>query len=522
LYHPSRDPLAISRIATALEPLGLVNYVACTSSYSQGLHLYFPFEIAQNSWQLAVAVTTLLENQGFKCQPGQLEVFPNPKLYVVNGTPNLFNGHRLPLQTGSYLLNDELEPTSSSQLLFVHRWLWCKQRNEVAASTVEAALKQKRRQQYRVSQRADKFLNDLNAEIEPGWTGKGQTNYLLGRITMRTYVFHHVLYGGNPLDGDALVNEIVSVATSLPGYQEWCGHQHEIDQRAAEWARCIENSHYFPYGTQRGKYKAGKTPVASKTLEKTWNDQRAQTAQEKIQLAMVDLLTTGDLPDTATTRFKVLVSYGIGGGTLYKYKSLWHPEFWLPPQTPLPSTLGGASATAPPTDAPYPTSLLSTEDSNTLPCKDSSDSEKDANGVGVRNGMPPATWQGVMQELKERQIQQKAAVQSQKEAQRLAKAEAATQKQLDKVAEYLRSGDYILVKEGLEWLLRQEDVSVVHLLPEDFQHWPQKDFRLAPLVEVCKGLLGQKPPSAVNRQGSGAPAKAHLPHSPDPGGWCIP
>jgi hypothetical protein len=38
-YHPNRDPFAIRRIVEALEPLGIVSYVACTSSYSSGLHL---------------------------------------------------------------------------------------------------------------------------------------------------------------------------------------------------------------------------------------------------------------------------------------------------------------------------------------------------------------------------------------------------------------------------------------------------------------------------------------------------
>lgn len=31
-YHPKQDAFAISRIAAALEPLGLISYVACTSS----------------------------------------------------------------------------------------------------------------------------------------------------------------------------------------------------------------------------------------------------------------------------------------------------------------------------------------------------------------------------------------------------------------------------------------------------------------------------------------------------------
>ncbi|MDJ0703866.1 MAG: hypothetical protein QNJ46_11355, partial [Leptolyngbyaceae cyanobacterium MO_188.B28] len=121
-YHPRQDPLALSRIQSALEPLGLVKSLTCTSSYSGGLHLYFPFQPAQNTWQLAIAVSTLLENSGFKLLPGQLEVFPNPRTYVVDGEPMLFNAHRLPLQTGSYLLNPDLQPIWSSQEYFVQQW----------------------------------------------------------------------------------------------------------------------------------------------------------------------------------------------------------------------------------------------------------------------------------------------------------------------------------------------------------------------------------------------------------------
>ncbi|MBE7385150.1 MAG: hypothetical protein F6J95_027550 [Leptolyngbya sp. SIO1E4] len=367
-YHPSRDPLAIQRIVIALEPLGLTGYIACTSSYSQGLHLYFPFDIPQQSWQLSTAVTSLLENQGFKCQPGQLEVFPNPKLYVLDGTPRLFNAYRLPLQAGSYLLNSQFEPISGSQEAFVQQWCRCRARNAIEVPVVEQVLKRTKRQHYRVSERADKFLNDLNAEIEPGWTEKGQTNHLLGRITMRCYVFHHVLQGGLPLNGEALVNEIVSIATSLPGYRDWCGHQHEIRQRAQDWARCIENSRYFPYGTQKGKYKAKGVGLdlsaPSNGSSMTWNEQRSQTARTKIETAVAELLELNQLPEMATARFKRLLTYGIGGSTLYKYKNLWHPDLWKTPQPPLSSCEAGASAMASPATAPYTLSLLPMEDSN--------------------------------------------------------------------------------------------------------------------------------------------------------------
>lgn len=466
-YHPRQDALALPRLVDALEPLGLVSYVACTSSYSQGVHLYFPFITAQNSWQLATVVTTLLENQGFQCQPGQLEVFPNRKLYGGDGSLSLFNGHRLPLQAGSYVLNPQLEPVRGDQTTFVEQWQWCQQRNSIHTNTIEELLQQTRRTRHRVSQRADKFLNDLNAEIELGWTGAGQTNYLLGRITMRTYIFHHVIHGGLPLESSALVETIVSVAQALPGYRDWCGHQHEIHQRATEWARCIENSRYFPYGTQHGKYKASKvsTDISADTniVETTWNQQRSHTAQDKIRAAMLDLFNTSRLPGTATARFKQLLGYGIGGGTLYKYKDLWHPDLWKSPQTPLSSNQGEASATASPATASYPPSLFLADDSNPLPDKELSRSDGVPEAVEGRNEDGSLRWRQLWLGLHERRSQQTLQARSQQEAYQQSKAQQEHQRYRDKMMGYLRSGDPILIREGLLWLLP----NATHPYPED-------------------------------------------------------
>ena len=231
-YHPYQDPLAIKQILMVLEVVGLVAYVAVTSSYSGGIHLFFPFEQAQNSWAIALVVTTLLERAGFKFKPGQLEIFPNPRPYT-DGTPSLYNGHRLPLQAGSYLLNKHWEPIYSDQPTFVQQWRWAECRNDLHHKTIECVLRQTQRQQYKsVKGGGQKFLNDLNTEIEPGWTGAGQTNRLLGRIAMREYIFGHIQRGGAPLTGTALVDAIVEVACALPDYKEWCRHQPEIRKLA--------------------------------------------------------------------------------------------------------------------------------------------------------------------------------------------------------------------------------------------------------------------------------------------------
>jgi Txe/YoeB family toxin of Txe-Axe toxin-antitoxin module len=324
LYHPSRDRFAWRRLVAALESLGLVQSVICTSSYRGGLHLYLPFDQAQKTWAIALAVTTLLENAGFKLAPGQLEVFPNCKPYAANHEYTLYNGHRLPMQAGSYLLNPDLDMIWGDQQTFVQQWQFAQRRNEINGRVIERVIKAARRKQFRITGKADKFLNDLNAEIETGWTGRGQTNRLLGRITLRSYIFGHVLYADAPLEGEALVRDIVRIVESLPGYEEWCQHQSEIEKRAREWVQAIEQSHYFHYGTSKPLVALSSTHRSR--AEQSRNEQCRLEARERICQAVADLLEREGLPMGITERFDALVSYGISGQTLYRHRDLWHPR----------------------------------------------------------------------------------------------------------------------------------------------------------------------------------------------------
>jgi hypothetical protein len=320
--HPSRDPLAIGRIIEALEPLGLVSCVPLRSSYSDGIHLYFPFAHGQKSWAIARAAESLIQNAGFKLQRGQVELFPNPR----QCTGKDYNGHRLPLQAGSYLLNEDMEPVLSSRGEFVRRWRLAEGRNALTDETVFLTLRQFRRHaptKLRFS--SQKFLNDLNAEIEPGWTSHGQTNYILGKIAQREYIFFHALYGGSPLSGERLAARIFEVAEVLPGYREFCCHQHEIVDRCMEFARCVETSGYYPYGGDAA-LKPAPDPTAN-----TWNHQQASEARQRIQDAVSDLKEKGTFPDGIRSRLFALKSYGISSSTLYRNRDIWHVENTLNP-----------------------------------------------------------------------------------------------------------------------------------------------------------------------------------------------
>ena len=316
-YHPRRDPQCLDRIFEALEPLGLVEYVIITSSASGGLHIYFPFTEALPSWKLAVGISALLEKAGFKIMAGWLEVFPNQKPFSTDGTISLYNGHRLPMQQGSYLLNKSLHPIAGNEWTFTQHWQAAARRNDICGQTLTRVIKQYRRRQYRITGKADKFLNDLNAEIELGWTSRGQTNRLLGRIAMRSYIFGHVLESPVCLVGQALIEDIVRVAISLPGYTDYCGHQHEIRKRAKDWAHSVEDSHYFAYGS--GSSTAPTDGVS-------WNEQQRLAARDRIRDVAIELLKADRWPEGVVARVEAIQALcNVSGSTLYKNKDLWHP-----------------------------------------------------------------------------------------------------------------------------------------------------------------------------------------------------
>lgn len=501
-YHPKHDPLAISRVVAALEPLGLVSYVACTSSYSGGLHLYFPFQNVQSSWQLAIALACLLENAGFKLQPGQLETFPNPKPYALGGNLSLFNAHRLPLQSGSYLLNEAWEPIWSDTQSFVNQWKLAQQRNDIDNQVLKQIIKQAKRKHFGISGKAEKFINDLNAEIEVGWTGYGQTNRLLGRITMRAYIFHHLLSGGEPLQGDALIHEIVEIAQSLPGYRDWCRHQHELEQRAEEWARCVENSHYFHFGSQSQKSKPEeRDPELTAAIDQapSWNQRQLAATRDRIRRAIADLLEKGTLPAKATTRFQALLQYGIGGASLYRHRDLWHPHHLSISSTEdttskvaslevassevvsspevrssnVPSSMDNPTVENPPnppilhrdgrldcaegaSNRLSSTNLLAIGDGDNMQGKGFSDRPaaqpeiKDSDvAPDPQTGIP--FIRQVLSQIKTIQRTVQDSFRSAQEQQQQNQAQRAKQQQLARMQHYLNSGDPILVAEALAW-----------------------------------------------------------------------
>ena len=313
-YHPNQNPEAIAELRIALETIGITRTFLVRSSWSDGLHLYFPLDGAVNTFNLAVAVKFCLQTQGFEVKEGHLEIFPNDKSYGVV-TKILYKGHRLPLQpeTGSWLLDDDLQGISNQLSDLFRIWDIASIGQDMVElnSALLIARQNRLTKPRRRLNNVEVWRRDLEIIIAEGWTAAHQTNHLLKQIGCYGVVFKE-------LSGDALIKYIRETATAAPGYSQWCGHQHQIELRARSWAKAVEK-YYWPLGTH------AKPRPADNVVP--FNERRSLSAQEEIKAA-ITILEEGDrLPEAITARAQAISELaGTSLGTLYRHKVLWHPQ----------------------------------------------------------------------------------------------------------------------------------------------------------------------------------------------------
>ncbi|MBU7587003.1 MAG: hypothetical protein KAF91_29830 [Nostoc sp. TH1S01] len=359
--HPAKNLLKYKELLACLEEIGLCRPVPIQSSESGGLHIYYFFEEKQPSFLLACSLKQTLEAAGFKIKGGELEIFPNCKVYS-QGRPSSFNAHRLPLQAGSYILDDILEPWSDDVEDLMDAADWSAAGQDYSALTEAIALAKFQkviRFPYRQRSAIDQWRHDLEERLGEGWTGHGQTNELLKDIACYGIVFRQ-------LSGQALVDYIIITACQSPGYTQWCRHQHEIEQRARDWARCCEGF-YTPYPGSPQRVNSYKeqfgTVDDNKTISLHPNEERQQQTIERIRAIVAQLQATETFPERTSDRAQAIIAaskaqYGIGVSqtTLHKpiYLTLWHPEYQEKPKTKQPVNDCPESNTANLTAEKYP------------------------------------------------------------------------------------------------------------------------------------------------------------------------
>ncbi|NHC35954.1 hypothetical protein [Scytonema millei] len=332
-YHPAHDPTAYKSVLGALEEIGLCKPVAVTSSDSGGIHVYYFFGEELPTFPLACACFDALTDAGLEIKQGQLEIFPNLKAWTA--LPSNYNALRLPLQAGSFMLDESMSPYTNDLDSFLDAADWSAAGQDyftLKLAIKAASLRQQKLYKPANSIKAELWRLDLKQRIAQGWTDYGQTNSLLKDIACYGIVFKE-------LADEALVEYIVETALTSPGYCEYCRHQHNIEQRAREWAYCCMGF-YTPYPSipNRQRNYRSHFGCANNIVDfphSNLNQEKQLHTQERIRNIVAHLELAGELPLTPAIRATAIIAtskqlYGVGVSktTLHKpeYLALWHPR----------------------------------------------------------------------------------------------------------------------------------------------------------------------------------------------------
>ena len=330
-YHPSKNEQLFKDLLGAYEDVGFNEFITLQSSWNGGIHVYLVLPKEVSTYYLAVMLRLTAIRSGFKVKDGTLEIFPNAKPYSEK-KPTSYKAHRLPLQEGSFLLDNNFEPYSNSIKTFLELAESAAKAQDIdlIETAIEAADKAKAFRHIKGDgTKAAEFAKDLKEQFQEGWTDFGQTNDLLRVIGTYGRVFE-------ALEGKALADYIANTAQSLPGYREFCRHQHHIHRRAADWARCIEKF-YYPYGSKPVRAGTFQELVTKGAKENTVNNDRQKGAVDRIKAGVEHLRQkldelpkkVGEMKDALLNAISSLFNVRPSDKTLNKHRDLWHPSFLL-------------------------------------------------------------------------------------------------------------------------------------------------------------------------------------------------
>lgn len=303
-YHPKNNPIAINELLAALEAVGLCRCIRVRSSASRGIHLYFPFSEPLPCWKVASTVKEAVERSGFEVKPGQLEIFPNCKM-----PKSLYSAHRLPLQLGSFVLDQDFQPEHNSIERLIQEWRLAslQQDLEEFKRTISTAQAFKR---Y-TSGDANEWCERLEKTLERGWTGKGQTD----RILQEACTYARVFLGKS---WDDVESWAISTLPKIPGYQKFCNHKRDLKTRIRDWVRTNRRSgRYSPFASFPKKPKA---PT---------NKDRSHDSLARIKAAIAQIISEqGQLPHAIRNRMQLICKIAkCSPVTLYKHRVLWHTDY---------------------------------------------------------------------------------------------------------------------------------------------------------------------------------------------------
>ena len=310
-YHPHNNHEKFKTVLQALEEIGLVRPLIVQSSQSEGLHIYYPLWQEVPSFGIACAIKACLQKNNCEIASGVIESFPNTKKYDSE-----YNGHRLPLQTGSYQLDNDLQIIGRDLNQFVETWLTVQEQQDIDLLKQAIAEAKANYQPPKDNRKTIQWREDLEKQIEAGWTGKGQSNQLLYYMGKYARVF----MGCEEIE--AIAEYITKTARAAAGFIKYCGDINRLEQKAKDIAKwCMK--HHFPWGSK----KEEQTNEQGEDIENKKAQKQAERL-ERIRTTVNELNKTGEMPETIRGMAQAIAKAAkVSVETLYENKQLWHPEF---------------------------------------------------------------------------------------------------------------------------------------------------------------------------------------------------
>jgi len=321
-YHPTNDLTAWNQLLGILEDIGLVRPLIVRSSQSQGIHLYFPFDQALNSLQAAKILALSLRRAGLQLQNGQLEIFPN-----VRQRNSAFNGIRLPLQSGSYLLDTlTLEPTTNSVGVFVEQW-----QRAITGNDLQAFLQARYRRlnvlscQQSNRQESSQSPQHINQLPPLAFTQRSQTNIRLREVC--NWGIERLGIGNEKDLGDY----VKATIQQLSGYDKYVSAESKCDIEQRDWCYRWAQSALKYHKSDRRRYRQQKQQQTDQS--KSWNQiqhEHCMTRLRQILSVFQAEIEAGIRPDFASITSaisgindyaKATMGKGFSKQTLYAHKT---------------------------------------------------------------------------------------------------------------------------------------------------------------------------------------------------------
>tara|TARA_B100000674_G_scaffold488072_1_gene499567 strand:+ start:75 stop:1382 length:1308 start_codon:yes stop_codon:yes gene_type:complete len=284
-YHPQNNPKGVDRIKDAMADIGLVEALEFQSSFSTGIHLYYPLPTAVKTWDLACSLAHACRAKKLDVSGGNLELRPNTRnfksgyLTIRSPFSGQDNGLFLPGIGG-------IEHSDLSVLR--HMFNSAAIKNSLALpedylSTIAGLFTI-----VRAPLANKNSLDYYKTVLSDGFTSSSQTQ----EIQFAALIVARMVEGVDTVP--ALRARLIELVTSSPGYAEYCQHQ-----------RQIENGTYWTDKTLRQQLTFEPADY-EKSSWKIHNDKKAKTASEQALQAISRAIDDGQVYSSQNAALQAL------------------------------------------------------------------------------------------------------------------------------------------------------------------------------------------------------------------------